>query len=55
MEVRSDGEDDEPAVLSSSTLSILNDFLADRSKAQAASKEDPFTEDWGMSQVRIAW
>ena len=52
MEVVSDREDGDPATLSSSTLSILNDFLAEQKRAHNASEKDPFAEDWGMSQVR---
>ena len=52
MEVGSDGEDNDPAVLSSSTLSILNDFLVEQTVAEDASQQDPFAENWGMSQVR---
>ena len=47
----SNEDDGEPAVLSESTLAVLNQFLQDRRSAEAESSKDPFAEDWGMSQV----
>jgi len=46
-----ESENDEQAVLSSSTVAILNQFLAEQKHAQEESAEDPFAENWGMSQA----
>lgn len=46
-----ENEDDDPAVLSSSTLAILKDFLVEREKADEECSKDPFAENWGMSQA----
>lgn len=45
-----EAEDEEEAVLSSSTLAVLNQFLAEQKKAQEDLADDPFAENWGMSQ-----
>jgi len=45
-----EGEDEEEAVLSSSTMAILNQFLTEQKQAQDNSVDDPFAENWGMSQ-----
>ena len=44
-------EDEEPAMLSDSTLAILNQFLQEQETSKDESSRDPFAEDWGMSQV----
>jgi hypothetical protein len=43
--------DDDQVVLSSSTLAILNQFLTEQKQAQEESTDDPFAENWGMSQA----
>lgn len=55
MEADADAEDGDPAVLSSSTLAILNSFLEEQKKAREESSKDPFAEDWGMSQVNALY
>ena len=44
-------EDETPVSLSSATLAILREFLADKEQADQSVSVDPFAEDWGMSQV----
>lgn len=46
-----EGTDDEPLELSSSTMAILSQFLAERRQAEEEASTDPFVENWGMSQV----
>jgi len=48
-----EGEDEEEAVLSSSTMAILNQFLTEQKQAQDNSVDDPFAENWGMSQASL--
>ncbi len=54
MKAASDSGDNDPVVLSDSTLSTLNTFLAEQQKARHETQRDPFAEDWGMSQVRAS-
>lgn len=51
-ERRSD-ESDRPA-LSESTMAALNEFLSE-SQAAAEGAQSPFSENWGLSQVRSTW
>ena len=47
-----DDEDSEPVMLSDSTLAILKQFLTEREVGEKEAENDPFSENWGMSQVR---
>lgn len=46
-------DEDEPLALSSHTLDILNQFLAEKKEAEESTSEDPFAENWAMSQVLV--
>ena len=44
-------DDDPPCQLSATTMSALQEFLRERQAAEEAAAEDPFAENWGLSQV----
>ena len=44
-------DEDDPVALSSHTMDILKQFLAEKSKVEEQASNDPFAENWAMSQV----
>lgn len=43
--------DDDDVKLSSSALAALQEFLAEQKEATKAAKENPFAENWALSQA----
>ena len=44
--------EDEAVALSSHTMDILNQFLAEKKEMEEHNAKDPFAENWAMSQVK---
>lgn len=45
--------EDEAVALSSHTMDILNQFLAEKKEMEENTAKDPFAENWAMSQVKF--
>lgn len=46
-------EEQDPLCLSESTFAALKEFLEEQKDEEKLAKEDPFAENWGLSQVGI--